>query len=301
MPAKLTLHPPQRASRFLIIRDGESLVVGRDPGCELVIEDPRVSKRHARLGWCDSGWTLEDLGSKNGTTVNGEPATGTELRDGEAISFGGLAARFERLTAAQAATLDMERLTRIETTARIRRGLHAELEPAHLLLRFLEAAMQLTRTDRGFVLLSSPTGKLRAEVAAGLSPEAVSDERFRGSLGAVRQAVESRRPVVLADVRADPRLGRRPSVVSLGIASLACVPIRNDGQILGVIYVDSQKLRPALTELELDTLESMADHMGAILAGTLPEQMRDAVPPTAGNPLVAQLQRRIEELPPVAL
>jgi hypothetical protein len=300
MPAKLTLHPPQRAARFLIIRDGESLVVGRDPGCELVIEDPRVSKRHARLRWCESGWTLEDLGSKNGTTVNGEPASGTELRDSDAISFGGLAGRFERLTAAQAATLDMERLQVIEATARIRRGLHAELEPADLLLRFLEAAMHLTRTDRGFVLLSSPTGKLRAEVAAGLSPEAVRDERFRGSLGAVRQAIESRRPIVLSDVRADPRLGRRPSVIALGIASLACVPIRNDGRILGVIYVDSQKLRPALTELELDTLESMADHMGAILAGTLPEQTRDAVPP-AENPLVAQLQRRIEELLPIAL
>jgi pSer/pThr/pTyr-binding forkhead associated (FHA) protein len=300
MPAKLTLHPPQRAARFLIIRDGESLVIGRDPGCELVIEDPRVSKRHARLRWSDRGWTLEDLGSKNGTTVNGVPAAGAEVRDGDAISFGGLAGQFERLTAAQAATLDMERLTRIETTARIRRGLHAELEPADLLLRFLEAAMHLTRTDRGFVLLCSPTGKLRAEVAAGLSPEAVSDERFRGSLGAVRQAIESRGPVVLSDVRADPRLGRRPSVVSLGIASLACVPIRNDGKILGVIYVDSQKLGPALTELELDTLESMADHMGAILAGTLPEQTRDAMPP-AGNPLVAQLQRRIEELLPVAL
>jgi hypothetical protein len=300
MPAKLTLHPPQRAARFLIIRDGESLVIGRDPGCELVIEDPRVSKRHARLGWRESGWTLEDLGSKNGTTLNGEPAGGAEVRDGDAISFGGLAGRFERLTAAQAARLDMERLTRIETTARIRRGLHAELEPADLLLRFLEAAMQLTRTDRGFVLLSSPAGKLRAEVAAGLSPEAVSDERFRGSLGAVRQAIESRGPVVLSDVRADPRLGRRPSVVALGIASLACVPIRNDGKILGVIYVDSQKLGPALSELELDTLESMADHMGAILAGTLPEQTRDAVSP-AGNPLVAQLQRRIEELLPVAL
>ena len=195
MPAKLTLHPPQRASRFLIIRDGESLVVGRDPGCELVIEDPRVSKRHAQLRWCDSGWTLEDLGSKNGTAVNGEPAAGAELRDDDAISFGGLAGRFERLTAAQAATLDMERLVRIETTARIRRGLHAELEPADLLLRFLEATMQLTRTDRGFVLLTCPAGKLRAEVAAGLSPEAVSDERFRGSVGAVRQARSEERRV----------------------------------------------------------------------------------------------------------
>src|SRR5437899_4271261 len=65
--------------------------------------------------------------------------------------------------------------------------------------------------SRGFVLLVGADGKLRAEVAAGLSPEAVRDERFRGSVGAVRQALETGGPVVLSDVRADPRLGDRKS------------------------------------------------------------------------------------------
>jgi hypothetical protein len=298
MPAKLTLYPPQRAARFLIIRDGESLVVGRDPGCELVIEDPRVSKRHAQLRWSGAGWTIEDLGSKNSTAVNGQPVEGAELRDGDAISFGGLPGRFERLSAAEAATVEAERLARIETSARIRRRLQTEPEPADLLLRFLEAAMELTRTDRGFVVLISPGGKLRAEVASGLSPEAVRDERFRGSVGAVRQAVESRGPIVLSDVRADPRLGKRPSVVSLGIAALACVPIRHEGKVLGVIYVDSRKLGPALTELELQTLESMADQMGAILAGSMSEKLSR---PYAAAPdqLVAQLLAPIAaRLPP---
>jgi len=295
MPAKLTLHPPQRAARFLIIREGESLVIGRDPGCELVIEDSRVSKRHARLRWSGDGWAIEDLGSKNGTAVNGQTVDGATLRDGDTISFGGLPGRFERLSAAEAATLEAERLARIETSARIRRQLQAEPEPADLLLRFLEAAMELTRTDRGFVMLISPSGKLRAEVASGLSPEAVRDERFRGSVGAVRQAVESKGPVVLSDVRADPRLGKRPSVVALGIAALACVPIRHEGRILGVIYVDSRKLGPALTELELQTLESMADQMGAILAGSMADKLSHAFAP---DRLVAQLQERIEELLP---
>ena len=295
MPAKLTLYPPQRAARFLIIREGESLVIGRDPGCELVIEDSRVSKRHARLRWSGDGWAIEDLGSKYGTAVNGQTVDGATLRDGDTISFGGLPGRFERLSAAEAATLEAERLARIETSARIRRQLQAEPEPADLLLRFLEAAMELTRTDRGFVMLISPSGKLRAEVASGLSPEAVRDERFRGSVGAVRQAVESKGPVVLSDVRADPRLGKRPSVVALGIAALACVPIRHEGRILGVIYVDSRKLGPALTELELQTLESMADQMGAILAGSMADKLSHAFAP---DRLVAQLQERIEELLP---
>ena len=225
MPGKLTLYPAQRASRSVVIRDGETLEIGRDPQCGLVLEDTRVSKRHARLRWTGSAWALDDLGSTNGTIVNGEPARGAELREGDAISFGGLMARFERLTAAQAANLDSERLARIQTSAEMRRRLSPDLAPVNLLLRLLEAAMELTRTERGFVLVVGTDGRLRAEVAAGLSPEAVRDERFRGSVGAVRQALETGGPVVLSDVRADPRLGKRPSVMALGIASLACVPL----------------------------------------------------------------------------
>src|SRR5438309_9469636 len=109
MPGKLTLYPPQRASRFLVLREGESLKIGRDPACDLVLEDARVSKRQAHLRWTGAGWVLEDLGSKNGTTVNGKIPTGTELQDGDAINLRGLSARFERLSAAQAGTLDSQR------------------------------------------------------------------------------------------------------------------------------------------------------------------------------------------------
>ena len=96
VPAKLTLYPPQRAPRFVVIRDGETLVIGRDAQCGLVLEDPRVSKQHARLSWTGEGWVLENLGSKNGTTVNGRPPTGAELGHGDSIDFGGLSAYFER-------------------------------------------------------------------------------------------------------------------------------------------------------------------------------------------------------------
>jgi hypothetical protein len=298
VPGKLVLYPPQRAPRFLVVRDGETLEIGRDPTCGLVVEDPRVSKRHARLLWTGAGWALEDLGSKNGTTVNARPAAATTLHDGDWVSLGGLAARFEWLSAAQADTLEAERLSTLQASADLKRRLGADLEPVDLLLCFLELAREVTRTERGFVVVLGPNGKLRVEVAAGFTRDEVSDERFRGSVGAVKQALEGG-PVVIADVPADPRLGRRPSVMALGIGAIACVPLRHEGRTLGVIYVDSRKpLARGFTELDIEILEALANRTALVLAGALSARKIPQVLTRDERGLIAHLQQRLDELLP---
>jgi len=64
----------------------EVLTIGREPTCDIVIPDRQVSRVHARLERDPEGFTLEDLGSKNGTHVNGAPVSGRiRLRDGDLI------------------------------------------------------------------------------------------------------------------------------------------------------------------------------------------------------------------------
>lgn len=296
MPAKLTLHPPQRAPRFLIVRDGETMDIGRDPTCGLVVDDIRVSKRHARLLWTGGGWRIEDLGSKNGTTVNGAPpaSSGTELRDGDWICLGGLMAGFQHLSATQAANLDSERLARIQTSAELRRRLGSELEPLDLLLRLLELAMDVATAERGFVLVMGPDGKLRPEVAVGFSVEDLWDERFRGSVAAVQRALDGG-VLAISDAIADPHLGKRPSIVAEGIRSLACLPLRNGGRKLGALYVDRRRPGPAFTALDVETLETLADRASSLLAPSLARWTARQDRPAEGE-LMAQLKRRFDEL-----
>lgn len=67
----------------------DGFVIGRDPGCDLVIPDLTVSRRHAGLVRALGGWLLTDLGSMNGTRLNGwrvrEPVP---VRPGDQVSFG---------------------------------------------------------------------------------------------------------------------------------------------------------------------------------------------------------------------
>ena len=63
--------------------------VGRDLNNDIVINDPEISRRHARLYVQGNGYVLEDLGSTNGTFVNGQRLLGPHvLRPGDTITFG---------------------------------------------------------------------------------------------------------------------------------------------------------------------------------------------------------------------
>lgn len=65
------------------------LVIGRDQGNDIVIIDPEVSRRHARVFQQGGSFVIEDLGSTNGTYVNGQRLTGPYvLRSGELINLG---------------------------------------------------------------------------------------------------------------------------------------------------------------------------------------------------------------------
>lgn len=76
-------------------RIGMRLGIGRGPENEIVVAEPLVSRFHAEVRASGGGFTLVDLDSKNGTTRNGEPVTGSvELRDGDEIGVAGFILTF---------------------------------------------------------------------------------------------------------------------------------------------------------------------------------------------------------------
>jgi hypothetical protein len=68
------------------------IVIGRSRTCELVVHDDTVSRRHAALELHEGAWRLRDLGSSNGTWVNGRRAADVEVWPGDELQLG--AARF---------------------------------------------------------------------------------------------------------------------------------------------------------------------------------------------------------------
>jgi hypothetical protein len=85
---------PPRGRGFVVIDGkknvlaGERMTVGRSRDCELVVDDPNVSRRHAEIRKTIEGWMVVDLGSTNGVKVNGKRVHEEVLRPGDTITLG---------------------------------------------------------------------------------------------------------------------------------------------------------------------------------------------------------------------
>ncbi|HSK84343.1 MAG TPA: DUF3662 and FHA domain-containing protein [Rubrobacter sp.] len=70
--------------------------VGRSQENDIVINDPNVSRRHARISRADNGFVVEDLGSTNGTLLDGAPIDRERIEGGDELTFGQSTVRFVR-------------------------------------------------------------------------------------------------------------------------------------------------------------------------------------------------------------
>jgi len=94
--------PGGAAAGSLVLDDGQRVAIGEDPvtigrlpECDIVLSDPNVSRRHAEVRRQGNGFVVVDLGSTNGTRVNGAGVRERRIDDGDVITVGSTKVRFE--------------------------------------------------------------------------------------------------------------------------------------------------------------------------------------------------------------
>lgn len=89
MSAHLVSYRDDRTDLVFPLSEESGTLIGRDAGCMVQLTDARTSKRHALIRKEDDEWVVQDLGSRNGTRVNGaDLAKPTVLNDGDRVRFG---------------------------------------------------------------------------------------------------------------------------------------------------------------------------------------------------------------------
>ena len=84
------------------LRDGVSLIVGRAPASDIPVIDPTISRRHAEVECGEAGVVVRDLGSSNGTFLNGMRIERAALRSGDVVTFGKVGFRLNKIPVAPA-------------------------------------------------------------------------------------------------------------------------------------------------------------------------------------------------------
>ena len=278
MSARLTLFPTALPARVIYLQEGESYVVGRHSECQILVEDPRISRRHARIEAGAEGWWIHDLGSRNGTTLDGESLQqGRSLDSSPWLAFGGFPGRFEVLSDDEAAVAreresDLQRVSnQMEDRLATSPSLHS------LLQRSLEFVQRLGGADRGWALLKAGE---ELQVHAQVGVEGPVPRDFEGSRSLVREVLREGRPRVSSDALKDHRLGGRTSVIQGAIRSVVCVPLRLADRNLGVLYADSERRGKVFTELDVSLLENVAHHTALAIQVAQLEQELEGISQT---------------------
>ena len=105
MPAYFIKYSDETGPKTHEFSSGE-LILGRAPDCQIVLKDFGISRQHAKLIADPGGVRIMDLGSKNGTKINGNVITQAPLRDGDKFSLGSLEITFGRTAEAKVALDD---------------------------------------------------------------------------------------------------------------------------------------------------------------------------------------------------
>ena len=265
--ALLVIQGADQGQRFEL--DQSDTGLGRGFGNRIRLSDTEASRFHARVVCRDHQHVLLDLGSSNGTYVNGLPirervlAHGDEIQTGRTVlrflvteaSPGDLAGRVvlgegaevqrpDQIVGAAETGDSLAQASQSVTSLQVLYRIAEEaMRPATsldtLLGRILELALEATRADRGCVLLR-PVG------GGPLRPAAFVDRREANptpgtmpvSRSIVDHVLKSRQGVRTSDALRDSRFAAAESVLTAGIREAICVPMQGRHDLQGVLYLD---------------------------------------------------------------
>ena len=146
----------------------------------------------------------------------------------------------------------------------INRTLNATRDAERLLPAILDAALEVTGAERGFLLLAEGD-ELQTAAARGTEGLALEGDVRALSRSVARRTIESGEAVLSTDAADDARFAAAASVRDLKIRSVLCVPLKIQSEVVGAVYLDSRLDRGVFGEVDLERARLLADQAAIAL------------------------------------
>jgi len=263
--------------------EGDSLVVGRSSRADLALADRAMSREHARIRRDGDGWTLEDLGSHNGTRLNEVPIEGTQhLRDGDTVSVGGSVlvveiqgegeppsgdsviyrSAKELLQSASGATdvsgiagAGRKAADRLHMLNQVNQALASSISLEELLELILDRAFVHLKPQEAAIYLRDVAG---GDVCAARRTTPGRESRPMHSKSLLHEVIDKGMVAHVVDSAADERFAASRSLMMSGLRSFIAAPLLDAQGALGMIVVGAALGVRSFRDEDLELLVSLA-------------------------------------------
>lgn len=276
---ELLIHTPDGKTRTMAL-DRDRVTLGRSSTNDLCYpEDAGLSRQHLVIEKTGGGWVLHDLGSKNGTLVNGvRIASAHPIAPTDRVAAGHLVIEFsnrpgsglektvifvEGASVPPASTTvvtnlagvlgdekELESGLQMRALIRAGRELAGHMSLDELFTMIMDLSIEAVGAARG-VLMTIENGELEARAAKG--------EGFRISKTVRDRVIEKGESLLVRDARLDQAFADRMSIVEQQVRSIVAVPLQTESRVIGLIYLDSPHFVHEFTKDDLNLLTVMAN------------------------------------------
>jgi adenylate cyclase len=282
------------------VRDGAPMLVGRAQTCDIPVFDPTISRRHAEVSLVAGGVEIVDLGSSNGTFVNGDRVTKATARGGDMVTFGKVVFRLQdsapprpvQPSAPAGATIvrsikgstsfglpsDIEALKaptgeqaqqvvaaseKLKTLLDVSQQLGKLAQLDDLLEMIVKKAQDTLAVDRVAIMLLDEKGELVPKIGR----DKRGGEQSRAVPQSIaRQAVQNKEAILSDNAGEDTRFAQGASILMQQVRSAICVPlVGSSDKVLGVLYLDNVTTTHRFSEDDLDYCIAFASIAGTAI------------------------------------
>lgn len=260
--------------RRVVPLDKPLFTIGRRRTADLHVGSADVSREHAEITWDGDQYVLRDVGSSHGTFVNGARIAEHTLAHGDRLRLGhndAVTIVFEAdatsMSVLMDTTSDAANLGQMAAILNGLRALGSGRVLADTLALVLDAALDVTKAERGFIMLANEQGELEFKTARGLGRGTLPGTSFATSKEIPREVFTTDRSRLVGNLM--DGLPGHDVTIAVGIRHVMCVPLRvasrtaepasgSKHRVIGVLYLDGRERSTMRSSAVLSSLEAFA-------------------------------------------
>ena len=156
-------------------------------------------------------------------------------------------------------TGEIYELKALQLLLEVTKSLHSQQDVNNLITLILDSALSFAEADRAFLMMWNGDNTPRFKMGRSYDGEYLTEADFVISTSVIEEAMAGQKPIIVTDALTDEHFNKRQSIQDLDLRTVMAAPLRYQGQMLGILYVDSKRPLTRYSKHHLNVLTSLAD------------------------------------------